>query len=36
MLDPKMNATLQKYITILGDFIDRLPDDDEEESVNSK
>jgi len=28
-LDPKINATLHKYIGIFGDFIDRLPDDED-------
>lgn len=29
-IDPKANATLHKYIGIFGDFVDRLPDDEEE------
>lgn len=28
-LDPKINTTLHKYIGIFGDFIDRLPDEEE-------
>ncbi|KAH9517347.1 hypothetical protein DERF_008026 [Dermatophagoides farinae] len=30
-LDPMMNATLQKYVTIFGEFIERLPDDDDDD-----
>lgn len=26
-----MNATLQKYVTIFGEFIERLPDDDDDD-----
>lgn len=29
-LDPKINSTLHKYISIFSDFIDRLPDDEEQ------
>ena len=29
-LEPKMNQTLHKYLNILGDFVDRIPDDDEQ------
>lgn len=34
-LDPKINATLHKYIGIFGDFIDRLPEEDDGDNIEN-